>query len=129
VRSPCATASVPASAPRCAVVTPEYNHSFPGQLKNALDTVYAPWGYKPVGFVSYGGFAAGARAVEQLRLVAVELRMVPVREEVNLRLVGLAADERGQPTDPLYARKANALLDDLAWWGRVLRDARTNHPR
>src|SRR5512138_1777447 len=53
------------------IVTPEYNHGYPGQLKNALDAVYAAWGHKPVAFASYGGFAAGARAVEQLRLVAI----------------------------------------------------------
>ena len=111
------------------VVTPEYSHSIPGQLKNALDTAYAPWNHKPMTSVSYGGFAAGARAAEHLRLVAVELRMAPVREEVNVRLVGLAADERGYPTDPLYARKAKAALDDLVWWARVLRDGRANHPR
>jgi NAD(P)H-dependent FMN reductase len=111
------------------VVTPEYNHSFPGALKNALDAVYAPWNHKPIAFVSYGGFAAGARAVEQLRLVVVELRMVPVRDEVNLRLPGYAADERGEPADPLYARKAKAALDDLLWWARVAKDGRERRPR
>jgi NAD(P)H-dependent FMN reductase len=107
-----------------AVVTPEYNHGYPGQLKNALDAVYGPWGHKPVAFVSYGGFAAGARAVEQLRLVAIELRMVPVRDEVNVRLVGYTADDRGNPADPIYARKAKAAIDDLLWWARATRDAR-----
>jgi NAD(P)H-dependent FMN reductase len=111
------------------VVTPEYNHSFPSALKSALDAVYAPWSHKPVAFVSYGGFAAGARAVEQLRLVAVELRMVPVRDEVNVRLPGYAADERGAPADPLYARKAKAAIDDLLWWARVARDGRERRPR
>lgn len=111
------------------LVTPEYNHSFPGQLKNALDTVYAAWNHKPLGIVSYGGFASGARAAEQLRLVGVELRMVPVRDEVNVRLVGYAADDRGLPADPVYAKKAKALLDDLVWWGKVLRDGRERYPR
>ncbi len=111
------------------VVTPEYNHSFPGQLKNALDTVYAPWGHKPITFLSYGGFAAGTRAAEHLRLVAVELRMVPIRDEINVRLVGYAADERGFPADPIYAKKAKAALDDLVWWATVLRDGRQAHPR
>ncbi len=111
------------------VVTPEYNHAYPGQLKNALDAVYAGWSHKPVAFVSYGGFASGARAVEQLRLVAVELRMVPVRDEVNVRLVGYAADERGNPADPIYARKAKAAIDDLLWWARVTKDGRERHPR
>lgn len=110
-------------------VTPEYNHGYPGQLKDALDAVYAAWSHKPVAFVSYGGFAAGARAVEQLRLVAVELRMVPVRDEVNVRLAGYAADERGNPADPVYARKAKAAIDDLLWWARVTRDGRERHPR
>jgi NAD(P)H-dependent FMN reductase len=111
------------------VVTPEYNHGYPGQLKNALDAVYGPWSHKPVAFVSYGGFAAGARAAEQLRLVAIELRMVPIRDEVNVRLVGYAADERGNPADPIYARKAKAMIDDLLWWARVTREGRERHPR
>ncbi len=111
------------------VVTPEYNHGYPGQLKNALDAIYAPWNHKPIAFVSYGGFAGGARAVEQLRLVAVELRMVPVRDEVNVRLAGYAADERGNPADPVYARKAKAAIDDLLWWARVTRDGRERSPR
>jgi NAD(P)H-dependent FMN reductase len=112
-----------------AIVTPEYNHGYPGQLKNALDAVYAPWNHKAVAFVSYGGFASGARAVEQLRLVSVELRMAPVRDEVNVRLVGYAADERGFPADPLYAKKAKATIDDLLWWTRVLKEGRARQPR
>lgn len=111
------------------LVTPEYNHSFPASLKSALDAVYAPWNHKPAAFASYGGFAAGARAVEQLRLVAVELRMVPVRDEVNVRLPGYAADEKGHPADPLYGKKAKALLDDLLWWARVLKEGRERRPR
>lgn len=111
------------------VVTPEYNHGYPGQLKDALDVVYGPWNHKPVAFVSYGGFAGGARAVEQLRLVAVELRMVPVRDEVNVRLAGYAADERGHPADPIYARKAKATIDDLLWWAHVTKEGRERHPR
>ncbi len=110
------------------IVTPEYNHGYPGALKSALDHVYSPWNQKPVAFVSYGGGAAGARAVEQLRLVAVELRMVPVRDEVNVRLVGYAADERGWPKDEWYGRKAAAMLDDLVWWARVTKEGRERHP-
>ncbi len=111
------------------VVTPEYNHGYPGALKNALDAAYSPWNHKAVAFLSYGGFASGARAVEQLRLVAVELRMVPVRDEVNVRLAGYAADERGHPADPVYARKAKAMIDDLLWWARVAREGRERRPR
>ena len=111
------------------IVTPEYNHGYPGSLKNALDHVYAGWHYKPVAFVSYGGFAAGARAVEQLRLVAIELRMVPTRDEVNLRLVGYVADERGLPKDELYQKRAAIMLDELLWWARVAQAGRAANPR
>ncbi|HEX4406392.1 MAG TPA: NAD(P)H-dependent oxidoreductase [Polyangia bacterium] len=105
-------------------VTPEYNHGYPGQLKNAIDHVQAGWWYKPAAFVSYGGASAGTRAVEQLRAVAAEVRMVSVRGEVNLRLMGLQTDEAGRPTDPYYAKQAAAMLDQLLWWGRVTKDGR-----
>lgn len=62
------------------IVTPEYNHGYPASLKNALDYLSEEWKYKPVGFVSYGGIAAGTRAVQQLKQVVTTLRMVPVFE-------------------------------------------------
>src|SRR5262249_39145787 len=67
------------------IVTPEYNHSTSGVLKNAIDFLYAEWNNKAVGFVSYGG-AGGARAAEHLRLVAGELQMAGEREQVALSL-------------------------------------------
>jgi NAD(P)H-dependent FMN reductase len=106
------------------VVTPEYNHGYPGNLKNAIDHVHTGWFYKPIAFVSYGGNAGCARAVEQLRAVACELRMVPVRGEVNVRLIGVQLDESGHPTDPYYMRTANAMLDQLLWWARAIKHAR-----
>ena len=68
------------------IVTPEYNHGTSGVLKNALDYLYAEWNNKAVGFVSYGG-AGGTRAVEHLRLVAGELQMADVRQQVVLSLM------------------------------------------
>jgi NAD(P)H-dependent FMN reductase len=109
-------------------VTPEYNHGYPGNLKNAIDHVQSGWWYKPIAFVSYGGAASGGRAVEQLRAVAVEVRMVPVRGEVNLRLMGLALDEQRRPTDPFYAQRAAAMIDQLLWWARVSKQARERTP-
>jgi NAD(P)H-dependent FMN reductase len=111
------------------IVTPEYNHGYPGGLKNAIDHAFTAWANKPVAFVSYGGTASGARAIEQLRLVAIELRMVPIRDEVNVRLIGVALDERGQPTEEFYAKRAAAMIDTLMWWARVTRDGRERHPR
>jgi NAD(P)H-dependent FMN reductase len=111
------------------IITPEYNHGYPGSLKNAIDQIYPAWNHKPVAFVSYGGLAGGARAVEQLRQVAVELRMVPTRDEVNIRLVGFVADDRGWPKDELYRKRATAMLNDLLWWTHVTKDGRARYPR
>jgi NAD(P)H-dependent FMN reductase len=111
------------------IVTPEYSHGYPGALKNALDQVNTPWNYKPVAFVSYGGFSAGARAVEQLRQVAIELRMIPIRDEVNLRLVGYVADDRGWPKDELYGKRASTMADELLWWARMAKEGRERRPR
>lgn len=111
------------------IVTAEYSHGYPGALKNALDHLYTPWNYKPVAFVSYGGFASGSRAVEQLRQVAIELRMVPIRDEVNLRLIGLATDDRGWPTDELYIKRAQVMINELLWWMRIAKDGRERYPR
>jgi len=106
------------------VVTPEYNRGYPGHLKNALDALYQAWNYKPVAFVTYGGFAAGTRSAEQLSQVALELKMMPVRDQVNLSLIGLAVDERGFPTAELHAKKAAALLAELKFWSELMQAAR-----
>jgi NAD(P)H-dependent FMN reductase len=68
------------------MVTPEYNHGTSGVLKNAIDYLYAEWNNKAVGFVSYGA-VGGARAAEHLRLVAAELQMADVRQQVPLSLI------------------------------------------
>ncbi len=109
------------------IVTPEYNHGTSGVLKNALDSVYAEWNNKPVGFVSYGG-VGGARSVEQLRLIAVELQMAPVRNAVHI-LGGPwnLLDENGKlkngALDP-FQKSADGMLNQLLWWAQALRAAR-----
>ncbi len=113
-----------ATADGYVLVTPEYNHGYPAVLKNALDHVYAEWGRKPVGFVGYGGPAGGIRAVEQLRQVVVELQMVPLRHQVIIPRVYMAFDEDGKLRDDSPARDAHAVLEELAWWADLLRDAR-----
>lgn len=108
------------------VVTPEYNHGPSAVLKNAFDYAYKEFGRKPIGFVGYGGVGA-ARAVEQLRLVAVELQMAPVRHAVHIGMVEfLGIWQQGKSFDdfPHLAQAANGMLDDIAWWAKALNTAR-----
>jgi NAD(P)H-dependent FMN reductase len=108
------------------VVTPEYNHGYPGVLKNALDHAYAEFARKPVGFVGYGAVGA-ARAIEQLRLVAIELQMAPVRAAVHVGMaefVGMMQQGKTFGDFPHLGQSATRLLEDIAWWARSLRAAR-----
>ena len=101
------------------IVTPEYNHSTSGVLKNAIDYLYAEWNNKAVGFVSYGG-VGGARAAEHLRLVAGELQMADVRQQVALSLLTEFENfSVFKPGD--YNRAAlDILLDQVIAWSAAL---------
>jgi len=113
-----------ARADAVVLITPEYNHGYPAALKNALDLLYAEWGRKPVGFVSYGGPGGGLRSVQQLRQVVLELDMAPLRRQVSIPRVHSVLDEEGRPTEPWHLSAAAAMLDDLVWWARALGAAR-----
>jgi len=85
------------------IVTPEYNHSVPGGLKNAIDSVWVSYGFrnKPVAFLSYaGGQVGGVRAIEHLAHVFVETESVPVRNSVVIPHVRDAFERRGVPRQP-----------------------------
>ncbi|MFB6892876.1 NADPH-dependent FMN reductase [Kitasatospora sp. NPDC056327] len=110
------------------VVTPEYNHSFPAPLKNLIDLHNEQWHAKPVGFVSYGGLSGGLRAVEHLRVVFAEVHSVTIRNTVSLHNAGRLFDAGGRPTDPASDHAAKGMLDQLAWWGGTLRDAKLTNP-
>jgi len=82
------------------MVTPEYNHGYSAVLKNAIDSIFPEWNDKPVGFLSYGS-AMGARSIEQLRQVAVELRMVPIQSALHLPIgMYLAVMNEKIPVNP-----------------------------
>ncbi|HUQ54985.1 NAD(P)H-dependent oxidoreductase [Lentzea sp.] len=101
------------------MVTPEYNHSTSGVLKNAIDYLFAEWNNKAVGFVSYGG-VGGARAVEHLRLIAGELKLADVRTSVSL---SMHHDFEGYTTlTPSDAQVAtlSTLFDELIAWSTAL---------
>ena len=113
-----------AAADGYVIVTAEYNHGYPAPIKNALDHLYHEWKRKPVAFVSYGGAAGGARAAEQLKMVASELHMTAIRESVTVPMVWSAFDERGEPKDPKLNERVTVVLDDLFWWTNALKQAR-----
>jgi NAD(P)H-dependent FMN reductase len=107
-------------------VTPEYNRSVPASLKNALDFAYPEWNRKAAAYVGYGG-VGGARAVEHLRNISVELQMAPVRSGVHIAGADFVAVSKGQKTlDDLAYLEQNAkdLLDNLVWWTNALKAAR-----
>ncbi|MEU7745667.1 NAD(P)H-dependent oxidoreductase [Nonomuraea sp. NPDC049158] len=117
-----------AAADAFVIVTPEYNHSFPAALKNAIDWHSRQWHAKPVGFVSYGAFSAGLRAVEQLRLVLAELHAVTIRDGVGFQRAWEQFDGEGKAVDPAADAAAKTMLDQLAWWAHALREAKAVRP-
>jgi NAD(P)H-dependent FMN reductase len=109
------------------IVTPEYNHSFPGLLKHALDMNLKEYIHKAVGIcgVSAGAFG-GARVIEHLLPVMRELGLVAIFEDVNFGKVGTLFDERGNLLNESYVRRVDQFLDELIWMSRVLRHGREN---
>jgi NAD(P)H-dependent FMN reductase len=105
-------------------VTPEYNHSVSGALKNAIDFLHREWNNKAAGFVSYGGGAGGARAVEHLRLILAELMVATVRAQVGL---GVLTDFEAYTTFkplPQRADELKTMLDQLVSWSAALKTVR-----
>lgn len=104
----------------------EYNRGPTGVLKNALDHAYREYNRKPVAFVGYGS-VGGARAVEQLRLIAIELQMAPIRHGVHIGGSDFYAALKGEKTlgdMPHLETMAQAMFDDLAWWAYALKQGR-----
>ncbi|MFJ5730049.1 NADPH-dependent FMN reductase [Streptomyces paradoxus] len=116
-------------------VTPEYNHSVPAALKNAIDHLYAEWNDKAAGFVSYG-VHGGTRAVEHLRLALAEVKVADVRSQVVLS-VFTDFDYTGcDMTDPTAAgefkpgeqqeQAVNTMLDEVIAWSAALKPLRAD---
>jgi NAD(P)H-dependent FMN reductase len=110
------------------VLTGEYNHGYPAVLKNAMDWTFVEWRRKPISFVGWGN-VGGARAIEQLREVAVEFEMAPLRHAVHILPDIMIAARQADATedDALFAGlepRLDLLTDDLAWWTATLAAAR-----
>lgn len=104
---------------------PEYNHSFPAAVKNAIDWHFTEWAYKPVAFVAYGA-SGGIRAVEQLRTVFPELRATTVRESVLIPMAWEHLDAEGRFVPPPGTAQAlRTMMTELSTWARALRAVRT----
>jgi NAD(P)H-dependent FMN reductase len=104
----------------------EYNHGPTAVLKNALDYAYNEWAKKPAAFVGYGG-VGGARAIEQLRLNAIELQMAPIRTAVHILFPAyLAVLKEGKKLSEFDYLNQNAkdMLVQLLWWTNTLKSAR-----
>jgi NAD(P)H-dependent FMN reductase len=109
-------------------VTAEYNRSITGVLKNALDWAYREYNRKPAAYLGYGG-VGGARAIEQLRLICIELQMAPTRSGVHIGGSDAAALMfQGKSFEelelPHLVRAAQTMLNELAWWATALKTAR-----
>jgi NAD(P)H-dependent FMN reductase len=111
-------------------VAAEYNHSITGVLKNALDQAYVEWAKKPMGIVGYGG-VGGARAAEHLRMIGVELQMVPVRNAVHIGggdffkvHPGFGGSGNLADIETSIGAAAQAMLDDMVWWANATKAAR-----
>jgi NAD(P)H-dependent FMN reductase len=106
-------------------VTPEYNHSIPGALKNALDYVYSEWNNKAAGIVSYGG-SNGTRAAEHLRLILGELQIADVRSQLGLSLMTDFENYSVFTPQPGRAEQLVPLLDQTVAWAGALRALRVD---
>jgi len=105
-------------------VTPEYNHSTSGALKNAIDYLYREWQNKAAGFVSYGGHGNGVRAVEHLRLVMAEVMIATVRAQVALSFFTDFEGFRRFKPSPQRESEVHTMLDQVIAWGSALKTVR-----
>ena len=107
------------------IVSPEYNHGYPGELKMMLDMLYEQFARKPVGICGVSaGMIGGARMVEQLRLVSIEFHMVPIREAVYFPQIQNLFDKNGSIKDKSYKERVKIFLDELLWYEKALKKAR-----
>lgn len=96
------------------IVSPEYNHGYPGELKIFLDNFYTEYFYKPLGICGVSmGSLGGARMTEQLRLVAVELHLIPIREAVYFSSVKTLFNEKGVMQDNSYQERLQTMFKEL----------------
>lgn len=105
------------------IVTPEYNHSIPGALKDAIDYLYSEWHNKAIGFVGYG-LIGGTRAVEHLRCIAGELQLADVRAQVALSIFADFENRSNLNPGAHQENSVTVMLDQLTQWSRAMQALR-----
>ena len=112
------------------LITPEYNHSFPGLMKHVLDSCLAEYIHKAAGVVgvSAGPFG-GTRAIQSMLPLLRELGLMCIFTDVNFANVADAFDESGALQEPAYTRRVDSFLDELIWMSRTLRHGRRLFPQ
>ena len=110
------------------IISPEYNHGYPGELKMTLDQLYKEYKHKPVGICGVSeGRMGGSRAVEQLRLVAIEFQMVPISKAVYFSNIEDVFDEQGNNKYlDSYRKQLKSLFDELEWYAKALKAAKAS---
>jgi NAD(P)H-dependent FMN reductase len=107
------------------IVTPEYNYSFPGALKNLLDVTHKPWNRKPFGLVGAGGVSGGLRAIDSLRQVITGLAAITVPAHVPVQSVGKTFGPDGPLVDvEAWTNRIDRFLDEVLWYAEALKAAR-----
>lgn len=107
------------------IVSPEYNHGYPGELKMMLDMAYKEYARKPVAVcgVASGGMG-GVRMVEQLKQALIEYHMAPLAPSLYFSNIKTAFDAEGTIADPAYHGRADTMLNELVWWAEALKRGR-----
>jgi NAD(P)H-dependent FMN reductase len=109
------------------IVSPEYNHSFPGLLKHVLDSCLKEYVHKAAGIVGVSaGIFGGARMIENFQPVLRELGLVSTFWDVNFGNIGKVFDSNGQLLDQAYVRRTEKFINELIWMAKVLRHGRDN---
>lgn len=116
-----------ARADALVIVSPEYNHSFPGLLKHMLDAYLKEYIHKAAGVVGVSaGVFGGTRGIQDLLPVLRELGLVSIFWDVNIGNVSQVFDDDGKLVDQALIRRTDKFLDELVWMAKTLRYGREN---
>ncbi len=108
------------------IVTPEYSHGFPGELKILLDTIYKEYFRRPLGIAAVSSGKGGARAVDSLRTICIDLGFVPIRRALYFSPVDEYVSDDGELIKSEYMEAVDLFIRELIWFAKVLRYGREN---